>query len=406
MTTAAFQKHLDTSLSDSVTEPGSDDSFDKSQQQQQTSGRRRRVIVVVVASVVVLALVATTTAITSPLALRRKKLHHHHRPHTTRTGNGTHQDNIDSRASQAPSEAPLSLFPDEPVVMNDEDTDTIDATESWTDRCGFSNLAPALPGKKGIGMKLEGEVVSERMELVRKLRPYWNYSWGLQRMEEQPDNIEFIPMVFGDARTVSELKSELQAISNAGKARRIMAFNEPDAVDQANMVVDRALDRWPLLSSIDLPIIGPSCRFMRGNWIQTFMQSAATNCKRVDYMGVHWYGDPDPELFKATMTSLFETHQRPLMITEFAPADWDAATPHVNRFSPSEVLAFAKEVIPWLERTDWIAGYAWFPFQIDNAVGTSSALFYKKGWMTALGRYYASVSTDTPYGDQTIEADF
>jgi hypothetical protein len=61
-----------------------------------------------------------------------------------------------------------------------------------------------------------------------------------------------------------------------------------------------------------------------------------------------------------------------------------------------------KDVLPWMESQNWIAGYAWFSFGIDEAVGSSSALFDHEGNLTDLGRFYQSVTNENPFGDQLI----
>jgi len=78
-----------------------------------------------------------------------------------------------------------------------------------------------------------------------------------------------------------------------------------------------------------------------------------------------------------------------LIITEFAVADWKAKHVNENKFTAAQVLAFMKSVLPWLEAQDWIIGYAWYPFPIDSAAGTCSALFHKDGTLTDLGLYYS-----------------
>jgi hypothetical protein len=109
------------------------------------------------------------------------------------------------------------------------------------------------------------------------------------------------------------------------------------------------------------------------------------------------------ELFEVKAYMLYGS-DRPLLITEFAIADWDATTLEENRHSANEVLAFMKDVLPWMEEPeqDWIAGYSWFSFDASSPVGTSSALFDDDGALTTLGRYYASVTTENPTGDQSI----
>ena len=73
--------------------------------------------------------------------------------------------------------------------------------------------------------------------------------------------------------------------------------------------------------------------------------------------------------------------------------------------SPAQILDWMKQILPWLEQTEWISGYAWFSPSIDNLVGTSSALFDQEGNLTALGKYYQSITTENTSGDQSITND-
>jgi len=61
-----------------------------------------------------------------------------------------------------------------------------------------------------------------------------------------------------------------------------------------------------------------------------------------------------------------------------------------------------KDVLPWMESQNWIAGYAWFSFGVNEAVGTSSALFDLKGNLTVLGQFYKSVTRENPEGKKNI----
>lgn len=111
-----------------------------------------------------------------------------------------------------------------------------------------------------------------------------------------------------------------------------------------------------------------------------------------------------PRAFKERMIQVYEAYgRRPLLISEFAVADWGAKAVAQNQHSPESVLEFMKDVLPWMEKQNWIAGSCWFSFGIDEAVGTSSALFDKEGDLTTLGRFYQSVTTEDPDGDQEIK---
>jgi hypothetical protein len=134
------------------------------------------------------------------------------------------------------------------------------------------------------------------------------------------------------------------------------------------------------------------------------MREADKRNYRIDYIGVHWYGATSPRAFKERMAQVYEAYgRRPLLISEFAVADWGAKTVDQNSHSPKEVLKFMKNVLPWMEKQNWIAGYAWFSFGIHEAVGTSSSLFDQNGKLTPLGHFYSSVTNENPDGDQSIQ---
>jgi tetratricopeptide (TPR) repeat protein len=286
----------------------------------------------------------------------------------------------------------------------------------------FTNEQLKLPGKKGIclTMRKPGEPGSVAVNLPRlkKVNSYWNYSWGWDQFSGQPKNVEFIPMAWG-AWSVDGLRNGLRkGVSphvRSGKVKRFLGFNEPDKPEQANMSYQNALKYWPQLEFLNVPLCSPACanpegvndntvQGVQGTWMRDFMAEADRRGYRVDYTGVHWYGGTHVAHFKEKMRRVYEKYgSRPLLITEFAPADWEAKTLAQNRHKSHLVLAFMKEVLPWMEKQDWIAGYAWFSFGIHEAVGHTSALFDRKGNLTTCGRYYQSITTEVPDGDQSIK---
>lgn len=283
------------------------------------------------------------------------------------------------------------------------------------------NAAFQFPGKKGICFTLREEGKkgswSQNLPKIKAVNSYWNYSWGTNRVEAQPDGMEFIPMTWG-AWGKEGLKKALQndvvPQIQSGKAKRLLGFNEPDKKEQANMPYTEALKYWPMLEDLGIPLCSPACanplsdiddstQGVRGTWMRDFMREADKRNYRIDYIGVHWYGGPSPRSFKERMIQVYEAYdRRPLLISEFAVADWGAKSVKGNTHSQESVLKFMKDVLPWMESQNWIAGYAWFSFEMNEAVGTSSALFDLEGNLTTLGRFYQSVTNENPYGDQGI----
>ena len=278
-----------------------------------------------------------------------------------------------------------------------------------------------LPGKKGICFTLrqKGKEGSweENVPRTKAVKPYWNYSWGMELIEQQPGEIAFMPMVWGawgEDKLRQSLNDHIVPEIKSGDVRWVLGFNEPDKAEQANMPYTTALKYWPLLEALNVPLCSPACanplsdvddstQGVRGTWMRDFMQAADERGYRMDYIGVHWYGGPSPTAFKQRMIDVYKTYgERPLLITEFALADWGAKTPAENPIKREETLAFMKSVLPWMERQNWIAGYAWFSFEFDNPNGSPSALFDGDGNLTACGRYYQSVTNEKPDGEQSI----
>ena len=279
----------------------------------------------------------------------------------------------------------------------------------------------ALPGKKGICFTLRepgkpGNYL-ENLPKITASRAYWNYSWGMELIDRQPRGMEFMPMAWGAwgmEGFVQSLNKHAVPQIRAGKVKRILGFNEPDKKEQANMPYLEALKYWPVLEKLGVPLCSPACanplsdenagnQGVRGTWMRDFMREADRRKLRIDYVGVHWYGGPSPSAFKERMGQVYQAYgRRPLLISEFAVADWGAKKVTDNAHSKEDVLKFMKNVLPWMEKQNWIAGYAWFSFGAHEAVGTSSALFDAQGNLTTLGKFYASVTKEQPAGNQDI----
>jgi hypothetical protein len=272
-------------------------------------------------------------------------------------------------------------------------------------------VSAKLPGKKGACFTLrdEGEPGSwvENLPKVVALSPYWNYSWGSKRIAQQPANIEFVPMIwgaYGKEGFIDRINTDIMPQVKAGLAKRVLMYNEPDSPIQANIAVEKAIEFWPLAQGIGLPLGSPACVQARGIWMTNFVNEINSDGLRMKYIAIHWYGGASASIFKSEITAIYNYYGKkwPIWITEFATADWDAATPAANKFSRQQVLTFMQSVIPWLQKTSWIFGYSWFPFKPDSAPGTCSSLFEANGSLTALGRYYKSVTNSKPSGDLTI----
>ena len=252
-----------------------------------------------------------------------------------------------------------------------------------------TNTLPALPeiGKKGAAFTTNGTQWSYR---VSDLKAHWHYSWGLGLSDFEPVNVDFVPMQWGKWGPSEEALAELTALKEEGKIRYLLGFNEPDHVPQANMTVQEAIDKWPLLEEVGVPLGSPAPANPLGDWMKEFMQEADQKGLRVDFVCVHSYQGTSVQAFFNRLEEIYNLYGKPIWITEFGVADWSATTPEENRYSPEAVLSFMQSVLPQLETLPYVQRYAWFSFGQESAAGTSSALFDGDGNLTTLGEFYAN----------------
>jgi Glycosyl hydrolase catalytic core len=231
-------------------------------------------------------------------------------------------------------------------VAQKNDTTNLDAilqiaSRAKQSRCSLLDLLdqkkmisapPPLPGKKGIGMTLHPENRQRNLELIQMLNVSWNYSWGATRVAEQPNDIEFVPMIWGPWSVLEQLESDIIPEFNAKRIHRFLTFNEPDNVKQSNVVVERVVDTyWPMLESAKIPMSSPGAMRTFGNWSRQFCQHVEEDCLRLEYAQLHYYGGINFATFQQVIKKAYELYdRRPILLTEFAVADWQAKTPEEN----------------------------------------------------------------------------
>jgi hypothetical protein len=86
------------------------------------------------------------------------------------------------------------------ITNDDEELYELRANEREL-ACTYRRKVVAMPGKRGIGFTTrpldKPGNYEENMPKVIALNPYWNFNWGHERPPNQPDSLEFVPMVWG-----------------------------------------------------------------------------------------------------------------------------------------------------------------------------------------------------------------
>ncbi len=246
--------------------------------------------------------------------------------------------------------------------------------------------------KKGIGLITGKNNATDWKQKVAELKVSWHYSWGSKLPGEEPEGVQFVPMVWGFKGHKDRFETTLDDIdANIPKHAftALLGFNEPDNQNQSKITVESAIQAWPMLMKTSLKLGSPACVNAEGEWMRDFMKQAKEKNLRVDFVTVHWYGNPNAKGFITKLKRIHELYDKPIWITEFAVADWQAKSLEENRYTPQEVHAFMKEVLPQLDELKFIERYAWFPSGPKNVKLAPSSLFNEDGSLTKLGKFYA-----------------
>jgi hypothetical protein len=243
------------------------------------------------------------------------------------------------------------------------------------------------------GMCLTTTKENNWVETLNAMNISWHYSWGGRINPDEPQNIQFVPMIWKAAGNFTDLDQNIDYLKPLVKSQKIhylLGFNEPDGEKQANMTVDEAIAAWPKLMELGVPLGSPACVHADNDWMKKFITKASEQHYRVDFITVHWYGGPNVAEFIGYLKKIHKMYHKPIWITEFAVGDWKAKTVAENKFSPDEVLAFMKNLLPQLDKLSFVEKYAWFSAKPNSPHLGTSALFNSNGTLTALGKYYSS----------------
>lgn len=250
--------------------------------------------------------------------------------------------------------------------------------------------APKTQKEKGGSAKKGLGIGSKTPDFDRKLKSLncaWFHNWTGEKPDDAPRKVEFVPTIWkyrGDRKSIEKIA----AAAKKEKTRELLGFSKPERTDGSNMSVREALDAWPILQKTGLRLGSPACASIDNDWMKDFMNGVAKDNLKVDFICVNFYTGPNAEAAIKRLEEIHKIYNRPVWITELAVADLNAMTLAENRFKPDQVLKFMQDVLPELERLDYVERYAWFPADIESRNMGHSALWDADGKLTPLGEFY------------------
>lgn len=248
------------------------------------------------------------------------------------------------------------------------------------------------PGaRKGVGMS---DLKEFGFEQLNALDVNWFYTWGATYPAIQAGvrpEAEFVPMIWGPETlkedSVQAVRSELQFT----RAAELLGFNEPDHEEQADMSVSAAIKLWPQLEESGLRLGSPAPVQALGDWLKRFMDDAAREDLRVDFVAMHSYAPPNADSFLDSVQQLHDLYGKPIWITEYAVADWEAKSSSPSRYSEAEILAFMRETAVGLREMPFVERFAWKTRAHDDPIMGASALLRSDGSLSPAGELYQSL---------------
>lgn len=249
----------------------------------------------------------------------------------------------------------------------------------------------AGPRKKGLCLSAKTRSPERVAQFLKAVGSRWMYNWNIEPPDKLPAGVGFIPMVYSHRSMTHSSLARVKTKAPTRGYKELLGFNEPDAETQGDTSVEQALDAWPKLQATSLRLGSPATVHPDNEWMIAFMKGVEERKLRVDFVCMHSYGGPGVESLVSKIQKVHKMFKRPIWITEFAVADWDAKTPAENRHKPERIAEFVSELLPKLEAMEIVERYAWFHGGVSGSALVTSKLFNPDGSLTVVGKAYRSV---------------
>lgn len=241
--------------------------------------------------------------------------------------------------------------------------------------------------RKGVGLAVGKKYGIQQLDA---LDVNWFYTWGASYPAARPTQ-DFVPMIWGKESVRQNAVAEVQYELELTRAAELLGFNEPDHPEQADMKVSSAIKYWPELEASGLRLGSPAPVQALGDWLKEFMDEASSKDLRVDFITMHSYPSPDSESFLNSVQELYDRYEKPIWITEYAVADWEASEKSPTRYTEKEIMAFMSETAAGLRQMQFVERFAWKTRAEGDPIMGASALFRKDGSLSPTGELYKSL---------------
>ena len=230
----------------------------------------------------------------------------------------------------------------------------------------------------------------------------WSYDWsntppssGVQALMAGQD-LDWVPMIWNNNYSADNIRRWKQAHP---ATEYILAYNEPNLTDQANMTPAQAAEHWPqivaLAKELGMKIVSPAMNYgtLEGyhdpyKWLDEFFAQPGVSIDDVDAIACHCYMGSAPAVMG--FIDGFKKYGKPIWLTEFCCG--------TSSVSAEAQLRYLCMTVAALESEPAVARYAWFmPYGTFNTRWNNNLLVLDKATkefgLTTLGKVFVNMST-------------
>lgn len=233
-----------------------------------------------------------------------------------------------------------------------------------------SNVVDAMPKSAKRGVSFNFNQITD----LPLLSPYisWDYNWGNTPTDDaalwfDANEMDFCPMCWNGSYSADRIRAFVAAHP---KTKYLLAFNEPNLTDQANMTPAQAAALWQpvvaLAKELNLKLVSPAMNYgtLSGysdpiKWLDEFFAQPGVSIDDIDAIAIHCYMS-SPSAVKSYVER-FEKYNKPIWMTEFCA--WDPAPGSYNT-----QMDYMCAVLHHFEQNPKVERYAWFMPRMSGKV--------------------------------------
>ena len=232
------------------------------------------------------------------------------------------------------------------------------------------NVVDAMPKSAKRGVAFSFTQVTD----LPLMSPYisWDYNWGNTPSNDaalwfDSNEMDFCPMCWNGNYSTDKIRAFVAAHPNT---KYLLAFNEPNLTDQANMTPSKAAELWPpvvaLAKELNLKLVSPAMNYgtLAGysdpiKWLDEFFAQPNVDVNDIYAISIHCYMSSASAV--QGYVEKFEKYNKPIWMTEFCA--WDPVPGSVTT-----QMDYMCAVLNYLEANPKVERYAWFIPRSGNKV--------------------------------------